>query len=55
MPRTHKLSPLRHIKTRGTYEADCTCGWALWAPDTQESMAQSNYDLHHARYIAPRG
>lgn len=46
------MSPLRHIKTRQTWEADCTCGWALTAPESQESMASSNYELHKSRHTA---
>lgn len=53
--RRHAMSDLKHIKTRGTWEAHCTCGWDLTAPESQEAMARSNYDLHYARYCAPRG
>lgn len=51
MPRNHALSDLRFIKTRGQWEASCSCGWALTAPEKQESMARSNYDLHERRHV----
>lgn len=47
------MSELKFVKTRGQYEAHCTCGWELTAPESQRSMAESNYALHFNRYCAP--
>lgn len=50
----HEMTDLKHIKTRETLEASCACGWMLVAPEKERSMAQSNYDLHFARFCAER-
>jgi O-phosphoseryl-tRNA(Cys) synthetase len=46
----HELSELKPVKTRGTLEAHCTCGWMLTAPASEEKMARSNYELHERRF-----
>lgn len=46
------------VKTRGTFEGSCPCGWGIVASDTEvgRRSAQANIDLHLRRHGAlPEG